>query len=146
GAGVAGAARDTVQRLHRTAPDFSALLNDDEGRFLSALDRAIGPFLKVGSDKDKNIRDFTDEPVGRVVRAYHRDLTLQEAATELCLANVQGLAASIASNQRLRELGLGALISGGTLKRDAWSSMKEGLSPFQRAALELDRGSPHLPF
>src|SRR5262249_60288917 len=103
GAGVAGAARDTVQRLHRTAPDFSALLNDDEGRFLSALDRAIGPFLKVGADKDKNIRDFTDEPVGRVARAYHRDLTLADAAAELGLADVQGLSASIAGTDLLRE-------------------------------------------
>jgi serine/threonine-protein kinase len=146
GAGVAGAARDKVQRLHRSPDDFTALLKDDESRFLTALDRAAGRFLKVGPDKDKDIREFTDEPVGRVVRAYHRDLTLQDAATELGLADTQGLATSIAGNNRLRELGLGALANGGTLKREAWSSVKQRLSPFQRAALELDRGSPHLPF
>jgi serine/threonine-protein kinase len=146
GAGVAGAARDKVQQLHRTAEDFTALMKDDENRFLTALDRAVGPFLKVGPDKDKDIREFTDEPIGRVVRAYHRDLTLQDAATELGLADAQGLANSIVGNNRLRELGLGALTNGGTLKRDAWSSVEQRLSPFQRAALELDRGSPHLPF
>jgi serine/threonine-protein kinase len=146
GAGVAGAARDKVQRLHRTAEDFTGLMKEDEDRFLAALDRAAGRFLKVGPDKDNDIRDFTDEPIGRVVRAYHRDLTLQDAAAELGLADAQGLATSIAGNNRLRELGLGALANGGTLKRDAWSSVKQRLSPFQRTALELDRGSPHLPF
>jgi hypothetical protein len=146
GAGVAGAAREKVQRLHRTADDFTALMKDDENRFLAALDRTAGRFLKVGPDKDTDIREFTDEPIGRVVRAYHRDLTLQDAATELGLADAQGLATSIAGNNRLRELGLGPLTSGGTLKRDVWSSVKQRLSPFQRTALELNRGSPHLPF
>jgi serine/threonine-protein kinase len=146
GAGVAGAAREKVQRLHRTADEFTALMKDDENRFLAALDRAAGRFLKVGPDRDTDIREFTDEPIGRVVRAYHRDLTLQDAATELGLADAQSLATSIAGNNRLRELGLGALTSGGTLKREVWSSVKQRLSPFQRAALELNRGSPHLPF
>jgi len=146
GAGVAGAARDKVQRLHPSANDFTALMRDDENRFLAALDRAAGRFLKVGPEKNTDIREFTDEPIGRVVRAYHRDLTLQDAATELGLADAQGLATSIAGNNRLRELGLGALAGGGTLKRDVWSSVKQRLSPFQRAALELNRGSPHLPF
>lgn len=145
-AGVAGAARDKVQRLHRPAADFLALMREDEDRFLSALDRSAGPFLKVGADKEKNIRDFTDEPVSRVVRTYNRDLTLQDAAAELGIADIPSLATSIAGNNQLRELGLGALLNGGTLKRDVWSSMKQRLSPFQRAALELDRGSPHLPF
>jgi len=146
GAGVAGLARDKVQRLHRPADEFAALMKDDESRFLAALDRATGRFLKVGADKDKDIREFTEEPIGRVARAYHRDLTLQDAASELGLPDAQGLATSINGNNRLRELGLASLPSGGTLKRDAWSSVKQRISPFQRAALELDRGSPHLPF
>jgi serine/threonine-protein kinase len=146
GAGVAGSAHDKVQQLHRTAEAFTTLMKDDENRFLTALDRAAGPFLKAGPDKEKDIREFTDEPIGRVVRAYHRDLTIQDAATELGLADAQSLTAAIVGNNRLRELGLGALINGGTLKRDAWSSVDQRLSPFQRAALELDRGSPHLGF
>jgi serine/threonine-protein kinase len=146
GVGVAGAARDKVQRLHRASADFSVLMKDDEDRFLAALDRAVGPFLEVGPDKDRNIRDFTDEPIGRVARVYHRDLTLQDVAAELGLANIEVLSKSIAGNNRLRELGLGVLSNGGTLKRDAWSSVQQRLSPFQRVALELDLGSPHLPF
>lgn len=146
GTGVSGDARSKVLQLHRPFEEFTTLMKEDEERFLAALDRSAGKFLKVGPDKDKNIRDFTDEPIGRVARAYHRDLTLQDAAAELGFADVQSLANSVAGNNRLRELGLGALTGGGTMKRDAWASVKQRLSPFQRAALELDRGSPHLPF
>jgi serine/threonine-protein kinase len=146
GAGVAGAARTKLLRLHPKADDFAALMKDDEDRFLAALDRSAGRFLKVGPDQGKDIREFTDEPIGRVVRAYHRDLTLQDAAAELGLPDAQGLAAAVGGNNRLKELGLGALTSGGTMKRHAWGSLKQRLSPFHRAASELDRGSPHLPF
>ena len=47
-----------------------ALMKEDEDRFLSALDQSAGRFLKAGPDHGKNIREFTDEPIGRVVRAY----------------------------------------------------------------------------
>ena len=35
---------------------------------------------------------------------------------------------------------------GGTVPRDDWSSRKQRVSPFQRVALELSCGTPHLPF
>jgi serine/threonine-protein kinase len=146
GSGVAGDARAKLLQLHRQPDDFDALMKSDEDRFLSALDRAMGRFLKVGADETKDIREFTDEPVGRVVRAYHRDVTLQDAAAELGMADGRELASAINGNDRLRQLGLGPLAAGGTLKRDVWASQKQRLSPFQRAALELDRGAPHLPF
>src|SRR5207248_1580892 len=129
GAGVAGAALAKVLRLHPKADDFAARMQDDEDRFLAALDRATGPFLKAGPDRGKDIRDFTDEPIGRVG-----------------LADPQRLAAAVEDNDRLREIGLGPLAHGGAVKRDAWASIKQRLSPFQRAALVLDRGAPHLPF
>jgi serine/threonine-protein kinase len=145
GAGVAGAARAKLLRLHPKAGDFAALMKDDEDRFLAALDRSAGRFLKLGPDQDRDIREFTDEPIGRVVRAYNRDLALADVAAELGLPDAR-LAAAVADNDRLRQIGLGPLAHGGTVKRDAWASLKQRLSPFHRAALELERGSPHLPF
>ena len=99
--------------------------------------------VRVGG---KTLVELGAMPIGRVARAYHRDLTLQDAAAELGLQDAQGLAAVVSGNDRLRQLGLGTLSAGGGMKRDAWSSQNQRLSPFQRAALELDRGSPHLPF
>jgi len=144
-AGIFGAARSKLLRLHPKADEFAALMKDDEDRFIAALDRSAGRFLKVGADKSKDIREFTDEPIGRVVRAYNRDLTLADVAAELGLTETR-LSAAVADNDRLRQIGLGALTQGGTVKRDAWASLKQRISPFQRAALELDRGAPHLPF
>ncbi len=141
GAGVNDAARAKLLRLHPKAAEFAALMKDDEERFVAALGRAVGPFLKAGGD----VRELTDEPVGRAVRAYNRDLLLADVAAELGLPEAR-LRAALEDNDRLRQLGLGALVHGGTVKRDAWASLKQRLSPFQRAALELDRGSPHLPF
>lgn len=146
GNGVSGEARSKVLRLHRKPEEFDALMNSDENRFVASLDRAIGRHLKVGADRNKDVREFSDEPIGRVARAYHRDLSLDDAAAELGFENGRQLAAAVEGNDRLRQLGLGALPSGGSMKRGAWQSQQQRLSPFQRAASELDRGSPHLPF
>jgi serine/threonine-protein kinase len=146
GAGVSGAALTKVQRLHPKPDQFAALMKDDEDRFVAALDRCAGTFLKVGPEKGKYVRDFTDEPISRAVRAYNRDLTLPEVAAELGLPDTKRLASAIDDNDRLRQIGLGPLTHGGAVKRDAWATLKQRMSPFQRAALELDRGSPHLPF
>lgn len=144
--GLGGAALAKLLRLHPKAEAMSALMKEDEDRFLAALDKSAGPFLKIGPDQAKNIREFTDEPVGRAVRAYNRDLLLADVAAELGMSDVKRLAAAVEDNERLRQIGLGALARGGSVKRDAWASLKQRLSPFQRAALELDRGAPHLPF
>jgi serine/threonine-protein kinase len=146
GVGVAGTALAKVLRFHPKADDFTNLMKDDEDRFLTALDRAMGKFLKVGPDQGKDIREFTDEPIGRVTRAYNRDLVLADVAAELGLPDAKLLAAAVDANDRLRQIGLGSLAHGGTVKRDAWASVKERLSPFQHAALALGRGAPHLPF
>ena len=146
GMGVSGTARTKVRRLYVKGADMAALLKDDSDRFLDALDQAIGPFLKVGEAKDRNIRDFTDEPVAKIARLYNRDLTLADAAFELGIADPKRLQSAIEDNDRLRQLGLGTLAKGGLIKREAWASVKDRISPFQRAAFELDRGAPHLPF
>jgi serine/threonine-protein kinase len=146
GAGVSGAARTKLLRLHPKPDQFAALMKEDEDRFVAALDRSTGTFLKLGADRGKDIRDFTDEPISRVVRAYNRDLTLPEVAAELGLPDAKRLASAVEDNDRLRQIGLAPLTHGGVVKRDAWATLKQRMSPFQRAALELDRGSPHLPF
>jgi serine/threonine-protein kinase len=146
GAGVSGAARTKVLRLHPKPDEFAALMKEDEDRFVTALDRSASVFLKVGPDKAKDVREFTDEPIGRVVRAYNRDLSLPEVAAELGLPDTKRLASAVEDNDRLRQIGLAPLTHGGVVKRDAWATLKQRMSPFQRAALELDRGSPHLPF
>ena len=146
GNGVAGEARAKVLQLHRKPGEFDALMKGDQDRFVASLDRAMGRYLKVGADQRKDIREFTEEPIGRAARAYHRDLSLEDAAAELGFENGSQLAAAINGNDRLRQLGLGPLVNGGVMKRSAWESQNQRLSPFQRAALELDRGSPHLPF
>jgi hypothetical protein len=146
GNGVGGEARAKVRQLHRKPEELDALMKGDQDRFVASLDRVMGRYLKVGADQKKDIREFTDEPIGRAARAFHRDLSLDDAAAELGFEDGRQLAAAINGNDRLRQLGLGTLINGGSLKRSAWQSQKQRLSPFQRAASELDRGSPHLPF
>jgi len=146
GNGVSGDARTKVRQLHRKPEEFDALMKGDQDRFVASLDRAMGRYLKVGADQKKDIREFTDEPIGRAARAYHRDLSLDDAAVELGFEDGRQLAAAINGNDRLRQLGLGALVNGGSMKRSAWASQNQRLSPFQRASSELDRGSPHLPF
>jgi serine/threonine-protein kinase len=139
---VAGAARRKVQDLFPTKKDMDALLTEDEDRFLTALDRATGPFLRVGPDKDKKIGDFP-EPIAAVVRSYTRTLDVNEAAAELGLepGTLPGL---LKGNARLRsDLGMGPLLArGGSIQREAWASLKNGLSLFQKAALELELGTP----
>ncbi len=146
GQGVGGHARTKVQRLYIKEAEMAELLKADEDLFATAVDRAIGPFLKKSGQAYKEVRDLTDEPIGKVARAYIKDLTLEEAAYELGLQDPKMLLAALQTNDRLRQLGLGTLAKGGLIKRDAWSSLKGRLSPFQRAAFELDHGSPHVPF
>ncbi len=146
GNAVSGAARTKTRRLYIKDEDMQAFLKNDEDRFVAALDKTIGPFLKRGEDREKDIREFTDEPVSKIAKQYQRDLTLEDAAFELGIADPKQLATAIENNDRLRQLGLGTLARGGLVKRDAWASIKNRLSPFHRAAFELDRGTPHLPF
>jgi hypothetical protein len=70
-----------------------------------------------------------------------KDLNLEDVACELGLEDPAKLQGIIASNGRLRELGLGPLVQGAAVKRDLWDSL-EGNSLFQRTALELELGTP----
>lgn len=142
---VVGDAQRRVRNLFPDKAQMDELLREDEERFLEALDRAIGPFLRQGADKNKNIRDFP-EPISAVVRQYTRTLGLNEVAAELGMKDAAKLKERIAENPRLRsDLGLGTLARGGTIQREAWAPLQPGgLSLFQLTALELELGAPHI--
>lgn len=140
GTSVAGDALVKVQELYRKKDDMDLLLTRDEDRFLRALEESAGPFLKAEEDKDKNIRDFP-EPVGAIARLYVKDLNLEETAFELGI-EPKDLETALKHNPKLRELGLGPLREGGSIKRSTWSSQDGLISPFQNVAREMGLGTP----
>jgi hypothetical protein len=107
-----------------------------------ALEKATGPFLRVGADRDRPLKDFA-EPVGEIGRLYRLvDLDLTAAACELDVARPEDLKALITASKGLRELGLGTLLQeGGAVKRADWERVG-ATSLMQRAAREIEKGSP----
>jgi serine/threonine-protein kinase len=141
GLAVAGDVRTKVQELYPKHEVMEALLVKDENRFLKALDKATGPFLKVGPDADRPIRDFV-EVINPAALLYQRDLTPIEAALELGIQNPEHLQVMVRGNKRLAQLGLGQFKDGATIKREQWDSMQGGDSLFLKTAKELDLGTP----
>jgi serine/threonine-protein kinase len=139
---LGGAARDKVRELYPKHEEMERLLKKDEKRFLDALEEAEAPFLKVGEDAKKDIRDFP-EPISAIARWYiNQELGLEEAARELRLADAKVLQGAIQANPRLQELGLFPLARGATIKREVWETLEFLNSPFQEAARELKQGTP----
>src|SRR5205807_950462 len=60
GTSAQGAARDAVRRLYPTPEAMKPLLQRDVDRFTAALEKATGPFLKVGPDANKDIKEFEE--------------------------------------------------------------------------------------
>jgi len=144
GSAAQGRALITVQRLYAPPEKLAALMKEDQKRFLAPLEKAIGPFFRVGADKNKPIEEFT-EPVGEAARLYQlNDLTLEIAAAELGLEQPAELAGAIKANSQLRSRGLGPLMNGGRVKRKDWEE-RRGTSLMQKTARELDLGSPFNP-
>lgn len=141
---LSGDARDKVLRLYPPADKFAAMLKADEDRFVAALEKTVGPFLKVGRDRDKSVRDF-EEPVGEVARAYRvrqgAEVDLVKAAAELGVEKPETLAEMIRGNPALKELGVLTLAAGKSVKRDDWDGI-DGTSLFQDVALALRLGTP----
>ncbi|MCX7385326.1 MAG: hypothetical protein NTX48_01570 [Planctomycetales bacterium] len=133
-----GDVRLKVQDIFPTVAEMDEIIDHDRTRYISALDKACGRFLKVGDDADKTMLDFTEEPIGTSARYYQKDLEIEEVAVELGYDNPSALAALIRSNSRLRELGLGPLSDGAAIKRSTWASTKESL--FHSLAVELEIG------
>jgi serine/threonine protein kinase len=144
-----GDVADKVLRLYPEQADMSRLVEGDRKRFLSALDEAIGPFLRVGPHATTSVEEFP-EPITSVARPYDRTVKLADVARELGLpadaeaarsaglkCSAAELATVIGNSSQLRDkLGLGPLADGDSLPRKAWENV------FGRTARELGLGSP----
>ncbi len=124
GAAVFGEAARKVKRLYPPAADMRQLVLDDQQKFMTALDRAVSPFLRVAEDKDKPLVELS-EPIGELVRFYAlAALDLPTVASELGIEKSDVLVQRVGEN-RLRELGLGVLFNGGRLPRQEWTAAGE---------------------
>jgi hypothetical protein len=139
---MAGSAREKLERLVPSKEEWDKILGGDEAQFLAAAEQATGPFLKVGADKAKSVRDFP-EPITTIARLYQKDLGTDEVVAELGLEDAKDLLARVRANPALERLGLGVLTDGGTLKRAEWGSLKDRtLSTFHEVSLQIRRGTP----
>jgi serine/threonine-protein kinase len=142
GTRVGGDALDKVRELYPPAEEMRGLLEKDEARFLNALDRATGLFLKVGKEGDRDVKDFK-EVMGPVARSYLlKEVDAAAAAREVGLKDKATLEAAIKANKGLQRLGLLPLARGGTIKREVWESLKGLYSPAQETARVLELGTP----
>jgi hypothetical protein len=138
-----GNALEEVLRQYPPASDLSKLLDGDARRFTDALERTIGPFLKVAEDSRRKLSDFP-EPVSRVAQLYLADLDAREVALELGLESPREFTDRL--SRELLRFGLGTLaqVPPGKIKREKWESLS-GTSLFQDVAVELQRGVPLVP-
>ncbi len=143
GAGFQGAPRDKIRRLYPEKKTMDRYIEEDEADYLTAVDRIVTPYLRVGADKDKDIKQFP-EPVTALASPYLKGaVSAEQAGLELGISAPE-LRASIKANGKLRDaVGLKILTApGGVLKRQTWESVREVFSPFQDAAAELQLGTP----
>jgi serine/threonine-protein kinase len=132
---VFGEAEEQVRRLYPEQPVMDRLLQQDTDRFLAALEKAIGPFLRESADKQKAIREFP-EPVGELARFYRLNyLDLKAVASELDLEDPQVIVRQVGET-KLKRLGLDGLLRGGVVGRQEWEATS-GLSLMQELAREL---------
>jgi serine/threonine-protein kinase len=138
---VTGDALAKLQKLHPDTPTMEKFYRKDEVRFLVALDKATGSFLRTPAEKGKAVQEFK-EPIGEVTRRYFGEVSLDEAARELGIDNPQALKRVVAQSSRLQRLGLAPLADGTAIKRDGWEAPLPVQSMFQEAARALGRGTP----
>jgi serine/threonine-protein kinase len=138
---LGGDARDFLLRIYPDAAAMDKEVTRDEERFLGALEKATGPFLKVGADAGADIKAFP-EPVSAIARWYLvQELGLAEAAAELG-CDARTLQGAIQDQPVLQRDGLLPLAEGHKLKREVWENTAFSFSPFQRAARMLKLGVP----
>jgi serine/threonine-protein kinase len=130
---VFGDAKDKMERLYAPADEMNRLLARDAERFLAALDRAIGPFVRAGDEPGKNVRDLV-EPIGEVARLYNKDLARDAVAAELGFADIDAVRNALGA-AKFQELGLGPLLDAHAVKRELWEA--QGRSLFHRVANAL---------
>lgn len=140
---VFGRSRERIERLHPAADVFESKLDEDSEVFMAALEKTVGPLLKIGDDAKRNLRDFP-EPVSEVARHFlQQELDLAAIAAELHETDIKRLKARIEGDELLQNLGLGVLLrADGKIKRALWESTQGGTSVMQLAAYSLDYTTP----
>jgi serine/threonine-protein kinase len=125
---------DRVLELYPPNETMQQLVQRDKKSFLIALEEAVGPFVKVGSDATRSIDDFP-EPITRVSNRYQQDITAPIAQRELGLSAAQQ---DVLTRPRLlRELGMANWLNpNGTVSREAWEAA------YGRLARDLEIGVP----
>jgi serine/threonine-protein kinase len=142
GTGVHDEALVKVGRLHPTPEKMNALLKEDEERFMTALAKCTKEFLLVGEDEKKDLAQFPD-PIGLVAKRYfNRDLDIADVASELDIEDPKTVEGMVRGNRNLKELGLGPLSEGASIKREVWEFYKDHISLFQLVAREIGFGTP----
>lgn len=139
---------DKVLRIYPTAERMSQFVEDDRSKFLESLDRAIGSFLRRGSDQNKRVDEFP-EPITICAKPYDRSVKLVDIARELGLptdaavaksaglsCSAGELAAAIKFNDSLRRIGLLPVSQGDSLTRKQWETV------FGSVAREVGLGTP----
>lgn len=143
----AGTARLKIDRLFAPQEEMDRLLAKDDEVFQRALEQAIGPFVRVGSELKKPIVEF-GEPVSAIVKQYFEDLDFDDVASELSFADSGANLAE--KNEELktlfkslgfRDYGVSVLFSGSELKRDAWEA-RTPYSRYQEVSEKLGIGIP----
>ncbi|QVL33874.1 hypothetical protein KIH39_08200 [Telmatocola sphagniphila] len=137
---VFGKADDKVRKLYPDAKKMDELIQQDQEQYLSALEKAVGPFLKIGPDANKSIADLS-EPCSYVIMTYRSSsdayLTLDRIACELYLKNGEELKAKVGA-KKFKELGLASLLSqpDAVIARLEWEAV-DGYSLMQELGKEL---------
>ena len=143
--GLDGDAREFLTRVYVPQEELDRWFDRDEKRFMTALTAAMGPFLLVGEDQDKDLTDFPEPINALAVNYYHKDLGLEDVAREVGWeGSVESLKAAISGNTRLmNRLGMRALLAEeGRIKRLAWQDSTPPATRFQHVAQELNLGDP----
>jgi serine/threonine-protein kinase len=133
-----------VLRLYPAQAGMDSYVQSDRERFLSALERAIGPYLRSAGDTTPIEALQGADPVCELAVRYHNnDLDPRAVACELDIDDPQKLLGMIQGNKRLRDLGMAPLLApkGAGIKRETWEGTG-GSSLLQRAARELEKGTP----
>jgi mono/diheme cytochrome c family protein len=127
-----GADRARLARLYPGARELSALYAKDRDRFVAAV-TAITHEPRATPETDS----IAAEPISALVERYEAEVGLRAAAAELGLETIE-LVARLEHATAVRQA-LGALATGGTVKRDSWEAA------FPRVMTELRVGVPVTP-
>lgn len=141
GSAVFGEAERKVERLYADARTMNEFVDVDKRRFLDALEKTMGRFLRAGPGDKRSIVDFKKEPIGQLAKRYRNEyLDLKTVALELDLEKPEELVARV-GERKMKQLGLEALLrKDGYISRLEWEA-NDGYSLMQEVAKEL-RATP----